>query len=73
MSRERPLLQWLEAQGRARDYEWLSYRLKGSHAAESLRLVANGYRPMSWDLAFALEVLTGISAHELRNTTGDVS
>jgi hypothetical protein len=62
----RPLKDWMEENGYGRDYGRLAEQLPSRPTAESMRQVVNGYRPASWDLAFELEAVTGISAHELR-------
>lgn len=62
-----PLLKaWLRERGKPTDYEWLANQLPSKPTPESVRQVVNGYRPMGWDLAFELEAVTGISAHDLK-------
>jgi hypothetical protein len=36
-------------------------------SSESIRMVVKGYRGPGWALAFAIEVETGISAHDLKD------
>ena len=66
MERDLPLLRWLEEKKHPRDYEWLA-RQVGIQSADSMRLYVHRYRLPSWDLAFRLEAVTGISAHDLRD------
>lgn len=60
-----PVKAWLQSHDH--DLAWLSDKLNGSVTAESLRMIVSGYRLPSWDLAFDIEALTCISAHEIRD------
>ena len=68
MSRELPVLRWMEQQGKDRDWEWLAGRLRTKYSPDYLRLVVTGHHRGSWDLCFELEALTGVSAHDIRCT-----
>lgn len=62
-----PLKAWMKEKGHGTDYDTVASLLPSSPAAESIRQIANGYRRPGWDLAFEIESVTGISAHDLRN------
>lgn len=62
-----PLRQWMQDNGYGRDFERVASQLPGKITGESLRMIISGYRLPSWDLAFDLEVLTGLSAHDIRD------
>lgn len=58
-------------QARGYDFDALARKLfeefENDITGESLRQVISGYRLPSWDLAFDLEALTGLSAHDIRD------
>lgn len=63
-----PLKVWMRGKGwKLTDYELVSGAIPSKPAPESIRQIANGYRAPGWDLAFEIESITGISAHELRD------
>lgn len=64
---EHPLKKWMRESGYGKDYERVARELATGVTGESIRLVANGYRTPGWELAFALEAKTKISAHDLRD------
>lgn len=61
------MLAWIRLRGHERDYEWLASQLPSRPTSESIRQNINGYRRPSWDLAFEIEAVTGISAHDIRD------
>lgn len=49
------------------DYDKAAVRFPSKPSPESIRQIASGYRAPGWTLAFEMESITGISAHELRD------
>lgn len=64
-----PVKTWMQSNGY--DLDSLSAELVERFGAkitrESLRMILGGYRLPSWELAFDLEALTGLSAHDIRD------
>ena len=52
---------------RPEHYESFAALLPERRSGESLRQIVSGYRRPGWDLAFEMEAITGISAHDLRD------
>lgn len=65
MADSHPLAIWMAA-NEISD-EGLANRLPSAPHQDSIRLIRQGHRRPSWDLAFEIEKKTGVSAHALRN------